>query len=81
MRQYLIKYQAYPKSQHPARYLEVVTDRIEWTMEQYQRNRHSGEWEICEDTVVDNNTPATLSEIRYKYDDSDPIVNTGGNGI
>ena len=79
MKQYTIEIISNPLSQHPNRYLNVVTDRLEWVMEQYGRNRHAHTWNIVSEKTVSNETTPILETIKYKYTrDGGPIV-TGSN--
>lgn len=39
MKKYRITYQHYPFSQWPKEEVILETDRIEWSIDQYQRNR------------------------------------------
>lgn len=79
MKQYTIEIISNPLSQHPNRYLNVVTDRLEWVMDQYGRNRHAHTWNIVGETTVPSDTRQVCEPIKYKYTrDGDAIV-TGSN--
>lgn len=70
-KKYLIKTVTYPASQHPERFLNVITDKLEWVMEQYQRNRHPFNWEIVDVEEVDGDVEDQCIEVRYKYTEQD----------
>ena len=44
MNQYTI--QITPNNKQESYTIELVTDNIDWSMEQYQRNRESFSWEV-----------------------------------
>lgn len=45
---YKIKIHFYPLEDNEPYYEEIDTDDIEWTMSQYERNRHPFQWELVQ---------------------------------
>ena len=41
---YKIKIQYYPHSMNPPEIIEITTDNLDWSMDQYARNRKSFSW-------------------------------------
>ena len=86
MKKYLVKFISYPQSQHPDRYLDIVTDNIEKTMEEFQYLRHPLSYYIEEQVDTDIKEPY-CKIIKYKYSEhppigsesSEPKLSDGGN--
>lgn len=77
--QYIIEIISVPQSQHPDRYLDVITDDLDWVMEQWGRNRHAFTYNIVERYPAPLEAEERLHVIKYKYTrDGGPIV-TGSN--
>ena len=77
--QYIIEILSEPQSQHPDRYLDVITDDLEWVMGQWGRNRHAFTYNIVEQYPAPQGADERLHVIKYKYRrDGDAIV-TGSN--
>jgi len=41
---YKIEIQYYPHSKNPPEIIEITTDNLDWSMDQYARNRKSFSW-------------------------------------
>lgn len=63
---------SYPSSQHPDRYLNVITDDLELSLREFRDQRHACEFEVQE--VKDaTGMDFKFEIIRYKYDDGPPL--------
>jgi hypothetical protein len=50
MKKYKIEIHTYPHKENTPEQIELTTDRIGWSMEQYQRNRLPFSWRILDVT-------------------------------
>jgi len=67
MKQYIVKVISYPESQHPHRFLDIITDNLELSMKLFGEKRHLISYTIVEEKdAIGMDFKCEL--IKYRYD-------------